>query len=301
LDSRFRGNDRFFEVPVGTGSHFFAGNFFMRRYAVIGHPVSHSLSPRIHALFALQTGRDITYEAILAPKDDFAGVVRRFQCEGAKGANVTVPFKEAAFQLATTVSDRAKKAEAANTLVFGEDGAIHADNTDGVGLVRDLTQNRRFDLSGRKGLLIGAGGAARGVLQPLMEAGLSELVIVNRTIEKAKALLKQHDGNGDTRVRASDFGNLCGAGFDVVINATSAGLMDQAPDLPEGILGPDSIAYDMMYGRPSPFLQRASALGAADTADGLGMLVEQAAESFRIWEGVLPDTAPVLHALRSPV
>lgn len=266
------------------------------RYAVFGNPIAHSKSPRIHALFAAQTGEDISYEAILAPLDGFAAAVQAFQAAGGKGANVTVPFKEEAFRLATTLTPRARAAGAVNTLSFAED-AILGDNTDGAGLVRDLQANLGFDLAGRRILLLGAGGAARGVILPLLEAGPASLVIANRTEEKAFRLALEFAGQTNILPEGCGFAALAGREFDLVINATSTGLSDIALPLPPRLFAPRALAYEMVYGRETPFMKTAREQGAR-VADGLGMLVEQAAESFRVWRGVRPATAPVLAALK---
>jgi len=262
------------------------------RYAVFGNPVAHSKSPRIHALFAAATGQDLRYEAILAPLDGFAEAVRRFAAEGGRGANVTVPFKEEAFRLATRLTPRARAAGAVNTLRF--DGqAIVGDNTDGAGLVRDITGNLGCELRGRRVLLLGAGGAARGVILPLLDAAPAGLVIANRTEDKAARLADAFPGT-----TACGYTALAGRAFDIVINATSAGLVGAGLPLPDGIFAAGCLAYEMMYGRRTPFMTLAQAAGAT-TADGLGMLVEQAAESFLLWRGVRPQTDRVLAQLRA--
>lgn len=262
------------------------------RYAVFGHPIAHSKSPAIHAAFARQTGQDLRYDAILAPLDGFAASVDAFVAAGGRGANVTVPFKEAAFRLATRLSARAERAGAVNTLSFA-DGAILGDNTDGAGLVADLVRNLKRDLAGARILLLGAGGAARGVAGPLLDLRPLALVIANRTAGRAEELARLFDRN------------VVGCGFeavedrfDLVVNATAASLAGELPPLPPGAFAPDALAYDMMYGRDTPFLAFARERGAA-TADGLGMLVEQAAEAFFVWRGVRPDTAPVIASLRT--
>lgn len=266
------------------------------RYAVIGNPVGHSQSPRIHASFAKQTGHDIVYDAILAPPDGFAPAVAEFIAAGGRGMNVTVPFKEQAFRLAQRHSPRARGAAAVNTLAFADDG-IFGDNTDGAGLVRDLVFNLGFSLQGKRVLLAGAGGAARGVILPLLEENPHALVIANRTAEKAQQLAAEFS-RPDEMISGCGFADLAGQGFDLVINATSAGLSGASLALPQGVFGTASLAYDMVYGRPTPFLRQAREGGAARVADGLGMLVEQAAESFLLWRGLRPDTAPVLAELR---
>jgi shikimate dehydrogenase len=270
------------------------------RYVVIGHPVAHSQSPRIHAMFAAQTGQDIAYDKLLAPVDGFEDTVRQFISGGGRGANVTLPFKLEAYELADTVSERARYARAANTLSFAG-GQIAADNTDGVGLVQDIETNLEFRLKARDVLLMGAGGAARGVLLPLLQAGPATLVIANRTVEKAVQLVEsiQHGATGRVRVSACGFDQLPGQQFDVVVNATSSSLSDALPPLPDDLFAPGALAYDMMYGKGlTSFLAFAEARHVERLADGLGMLVEQAAESFRIWRGVRPETRPVMRALR---
>jgi shikimate dehydrogenase len=272
----------------------------MDRYAVIGNPIAHSKSPLIHAAFARQTGQNLSYEALLAPVDGFAAVVEDFRRTGGLGMNVTVPFKLEAHALAGEHSGRARAAGAVNTLAFRPDGTVFGDNTDGAGLVRDLSVNLACPLAGRKVLLLGAGGAARGAILPLLGQGPARLVIANRTAAKAEDLMRQFAAAADgCELGASGFADLAGQAFDVVINATSASLGGEAPPLPHGIYAPGALAYDMMYGKgDTPFLAAARLDGAAHLADGLGMLVEQAAESFLLWRGLRPDTAPVLAALR---
>lgn len=269
------------------------------RYAVIGNPISHSKSPLIHRMFAEQTGQDISYEAIEAPLDGFAATIERLRKEGYKGCNVTVPFKQEAWQLANEHTLRSIDAEATNTLLF-RDGKTYADNTDGAGLVKDIEANLGFNLNGKSILLIGAGGAAQGALHPLLEASKAPLVIYNRSPDKALKLVKtvtEHDNFRHFFVNAAEFGTLNDERFDIVINATSTGLTGSSIPLPETVFAPNALAYDMMYGRETPFMAFARAHDAR-VADGLGMLVEQAAEAFFIWRGVRPDTRPVLDALR---
>lgn len=261
------------------------------RYAVFGHPIAHSKSPLIHAAFARQTGQDMTYEAILAPLDGFVDSVAAFMAAGGRGANVTVPFKEAAFKLAQRLSPRAERAGAVNTLSFNADGIL-GDNTDGAGLVADLTRNLHCALSAKRILLLGAGGAARGVIEPLLDQQPAALVIANRTVSRAQALAELF-GRG---VSACAF-EEADAPFDLVINATAASLAGELPPLSPRIFSKNTLAYDMMYGRDTPFLGHARAHGAV-TADGLGMLVEQAAEAFYLWRGIRPDTASVIASLR---
>lgn len=260
------------------------------RYCVFGNPVAHSKSPRIHALFARQTGQDLGYEAILAPLDGFAASVRGFADAGGRGANVTVPFKEEAFRLADALTPRAQAAGAVNTLSF-ENGTIRGDNTDGAGLVRDIVHNLGAAIAGRRILLLGAGGAARGVILPLLEQQPVAIFVANRTAEKAEQLAATF------KVEGGGFARLAGRAFDIVINATAAGLSDVALPVPDSAFAPGCLAYEMLYGRETPFMAQARAAGAR-VADGLGMLVEQAAEAFFVWRGVRPDTAPVLAELR---
>jgi shikimate dehydrogenase len=272
------------------------------RYAVVGNPVAHSKSPLIHAQFARQTGQDIEYERILAPLDGFPAAVEAFRRGGGKGLNVTVPFKLEAFALATRRSPRALDAEAVNVLKFlGEE--IEGHNTDGVGLVRDIESNLRFRVAGKRVLLMGAGGAAQGALGPLLETRPVSLVIANRTVEKARRLARRFGAaarSAGADIEASDYESLAGRSFDLVINATSASLSDKVPALPAGVFAPGSLAYDMMYGKGlTPFLAVAQNQGAGRLADGVGMLVEQAAESFLIWRGVRPLTEAIIAQLKS--
>jgi shikimate dehydrogenase len=262
-------------------------------YAVFGNPISHSKSPLIHAAFARQTGQDLTYSALLAPLDGFAAAVDDFRAAGGLGANVTVPFKEQAHALATRLTPRARAAGAVNTLQFEADGVL-GDNTDGAGLVRDLVANLGVTLAGKRILLMGAGGAARGVILPLLEQQPANLFIANRTADKAIALVQAFAAG--SKLSGGGYAALEGS-FDVVINATAASLAGDLPPLPDDVFAADALAYDMMYGRDTPFLAFARDHGAR-TADGLGMLVEQAAEAFLLWRGVRPDTEPVIQMLR---
>lgn len=273
------------------------------RFAVIGNPVAHSRSPQIHQMFARQTGRALQYGLLPAPAGGFADTARAFFDEGGCGLNVTVPFKHEAFALAGgRLSDRARLAGSVNTL-WMRAGQLHGCNTDGVGLVADL---RRLGvaLEGARLLMVGAGGAACGVLQPLAEAGCASIHIVNRTAARAHALAAQWlraTGAAVPKVTAGGLDEAhIGGPWDVVINATSSSLGDTAPALGGGLYAPGALAYDMMYGaQATPFIRQAQADGAAQCADGLGMLVGQAAESFYIWHGVRPNVAPVLAALRA--
>ncbi|MGD1984780.1 MAG: shikimate dehydrogenase [Chromatiaceae bacterium] len=266
------------------------------RYAVIGNPIGHSLSPRIHAAFAAQTGEDISYTRLLGDIDHVEHDFQQFFASGGRGLNVTVPFKEAACRFADRLSERAGEAGAVNTLIAEATG-IHGDNTDGAGLVNDLAGNNGFALADKRILLLGAGGAARGVLRPLLDEAPARLVIANRTAQKAIDLAARATGLAD--VTGCGLDALQGQQFDLIINATAAGLDAQVPPIPDDCLADGAWTYDMMYGaQPTAFVQWGRGHGAALALDGLGMLVEQAAESFRLWRGVRPDTAGVISALR---
>ena len=267
------------------------------RYAVVGNPIAHSKSPQIHAAFARQTGQDIEYARILAPRDGFASAVKAFRAEGGKGVNVTIPFKLDAFSYATTLTERARLAGAVNTLRFEGDGAL-GDNTDGAGLVGDIAGRLGVPLGGKRVLLMGAGGAARGVVLPLLDQAPASIAIANRTIEKAQALARQFASRGP--VTGGGYADFASEQFDVIVNATSASLEGTVPPLSERAFATGALAYDMVYAdAPTPFLRYAEARGAAHLADGLGMLVGQAAEAFFIWRGVRPDTRPVIASMRS--
>lgn len=266
-------------------------------YCVFGNPIAHSKSPAIHAAFAGATGQDLIYEARLAAIDGFLPAVSEFVAAGGKGANVTVPFKEEAYRLATRLSDRAARAGAVNTLAFNG-SEIFGDNTDGAGLVRDIIHNLGFPLAGKRILLLGAGGASRGVIAPLLAEKPASLFIANRSADKAAVLAHAFADIG--MVNAGSFSEAAGKSFDLVINATSASLSGESLPLPPGIFAPGCLAYDMMYGKgETPFLALARAQGAAMRADGLGMLAEQAAEAFFVWRGVRPSTREVLADLRA--
>ncbi len=288
------------------------------RYVVIGNPIAHSKSPQIHAAFARQTGEALAYERLLAPLDGFDAAVREFIAAGGRGANVTVPFKLEAFALADRLSERATAAGAVNTLRFDREGGrvtIVGDNTDGVGLVRDIVANAGVAVAGARVLLLGAGGAARGVILPLLAESPAQLVIANRTLARAENLVAQFAGAASSsassasstatsasasavQLSASRFEDLTGS-FDIVINATSASLTSELPPVPVSVFAAGGFAYDMMYGaQPTVFMQMAAQAG-AHVRDGLGMLVEQAAESFHVWRGVRPDTMPVYRELRA--
>lgn len=266
------------------------------RYAVLGHPVAHSLSPRIHAAFGRQLSVALDYSAIDAAADEFDNALAAFAASGGVGANITLPHKQRAAAACQTLSERARRAGAANTLVRGATG-WHGDNTDGAGLVRDLTGRHALDLRARRTLLIGAGGAARGVAPALLDAGIGDLFIVNRTSERADALADALAQPG--RVHPRYLNDLRALGeFDLIVNATSAARDGGLPTLPMSLVGARTAAIDLSYGEVAiPFLAWARAAGAHDAVDGLGMLVEQAAESFALWHGVRPDTDPVYEQL----
>jgi shikimate dehydrogenase len=269
------------------------------RYAVIGHPIAHSRSPQIHGLFAQQTHQNMSYGALDAPPEELAPRLREFFATGGRGLNVTVPHKEAVIALSASLSARARTAGAANTLLQDAAGRLIADNTDGAGLVRDLTHNLRIAVRAQHVLLLGAGGAARGVLAPLLELEPRALVIANRAVERALALASAFGALGP--VRASGYAELEGQRFDLIVNATAASLQAQLPPLPLTVLGAGTICYDLAYAASDTrFTQWAREHGASQAYMGLGMLVEQAAESFYLWRGVRPDTAPVLAALGAP-
>ncbi|MEO6104448.1 MAG: shikimate dehydrogenase [Pseudoxanthomonas sp.] len=268
------------------------------QYAVFGHPVSHSLSPQIHAAFGRQTGTSLEYTAIDATPEGFAQALEAFAADGGKGANITLPLKEVAFALCATTSERAKRTGSVNTLIRN-DGQWHGDNTDGAGLVRDLTERLALDLRGRRTLLLGAGGSARGVAPALLDAGVPELIIANRTPERADSLADALGMPGRAHSRYWD--DLVNEGdFALIVNATSLGR--GAGDefrLPFALSTPRTLAVDLNYGEAAiPFLAWARTAGCRDVVDGLGMLVEQAAASFELWHGVRPETAPVYAALR---
>ncbi len=268
------------------------------QYAVIGNPVAHSQSPRIHAEFARQTGQELIYSALLAPLDGFGDAVRAFRERGGKGLNVTLPFKQQAWQLADRHEGFALQAGAVNTLKF-EGGTAIGHNTDGIGLVRDLRDNLRCALRGKRVLLMGAGGASYGVMEPLLREQPQCLVVANRTLGKAVEMVGHFEKFQSLAIEglaARGYGELAGSRFDVLINATSAGLAGAMPQLPESVFAAGAVAYDMVYGTDTPFLRYARAHGAR-SVDGIGMLVEQAAESFFIWHGVRPQTAPVIALL----
>ena len=277
----------------------------MDKYAVIGNPIAHSKSPQIHSYFAQQAEEQLMYEALLSPLDEFTETVQAFREGNGMGLNVTVPFKQEAFELADELSDYAKNAGAVNTLVFRKDGSIYGTNTDGIGLVRDLVENHQSLIQGKRLLLLGAGGAVRGVMQPLLMQMPKQIFIANRTPERAIELAADMQGL-TTQLNSSSPCDLAGGGFadiqgefDLIINGTAASLQGIMPPIPESCLASGVHCYDMMYGgRPTAFENWCEDQGAAKVMNGLGMLVEQAAESFSIWRGKMPDTKPVLEAMR---
>jgi len=268
------------------------------QYAVIGNPIEHSKSPQIHTAFAEQTEQALNYGKILGPIDGFRATAAAFFEQGGKGLNVTVPFKLEAFQFADVLSKRAQQAGAVNTLLVGKDDKVYGDNTDGVGMVRDITRNHGGQILDQRVLVLGAGGAVRGVLGPLLEHNPKLLVIANRTVAKAEELAELF-ANKKTPIEACGFTDLADESFDLIINGTAASLGGELPPLPAGIVGPDTWCYDMMYSaEATPFNLWAAQQGAVKTLDGLGMLVEQAAESFFMWRQVRPQTGPVMAQLR---
>ncbi|OUR73174.1 shikimate dehydrogenase [Methylophaga sp. 41_12_T18] len=266
-------------------------------YAVIGNPIKHSKSPLIHTEFAKQTDQDLDYITREVPLDGLVEGLKQLQQQGFKGINVTVPFKEQVWQAVDSKSEHATRAGAVNTVVFNDDGTLYGDNTDGIGLCRDLVDNHAIELKGKRLLLLGAGGAARGVIEPLLSYQPAELFIANRTASKAQDLAELFN----------DFGNISGGGyddisgsFDVIINATAASLQGEVPPLADNILKDNASCYDMMYSNEdTAFIAWAKQHGAAKTIDGLGMLAEQAAEAFRIWRGVKPETRTVIEQIRN--
>lgn len=269
-------------------------------YAVMGNPIAHSQSPFIHQAFAQQVDHILTYIPLLVGMQpgEFAQAVHDFQQRGGKGLNITVPFKEEAYALAEVRSERAERAGAVNTLWFDAQGQLVGDNTDGVGLIRDIQRNHGTQVAGKRLLILGAGGAVRGVLGPLLDEAPQCCVIANRTVAKAQALAELFSRQG--QVTACAYTALVGQHFDLIINGTSAGLQNQLPPLPDDILTEIGGCYDMLYGRtPTLFTQWAREHAASYALDGLGMLVEQAAEAFYLWRGVMPQTLPVVQQLRT--
>lgn len=268
------------------------------QYAVMGNPIGHSKSPAIHRAFAEQTGQQMNYDKILVDLGGLADAVTAFRANNGHGLNITVPFKQDAFELADRLTERARLAGAVNTLVLESDGSILGDNTDGAGLVQDLSINHGLRIAGQRLLLIGAGGAARGVIGPLLDCQPAELVIVNRTAARAHQLAAGF-GNAGATVSGVGFEQLPKGTFDLLINASSASLQGEAPPLPDSAIAADAASYDLMYAdQPTPFMRWADQRSSGPSVDGLGMLVEQAAESFKLWRGVRPDTQAVIKMLR---
>lgn len=266
------------------------------QYAVFGNPINHSKSPAIHRQFAEQTGQDLHYAKQLVAEDAFVKTAQAFFAEGGKGLNVTVPFKVEAFHFAQQLTPRAQRAGAVNTLAMQADGRVLGDNTDGIGMVHDM-HNLGWELQGKRILILGAGGAVRGIMQPVLAEHPAQVVIANRTVSKAEELAAHFHDLGD--VQAYSFEQLAGESFDVVINGTSASLSGDLPPLPNGLLNPNACCYDLMYGaEPTVFLKWAGEQGAVKLADGLGMLIGQAAEAFYLWRQIRPEVVPVITALR---
>ena len=268
------------------------------RYAVFGNPIAHSKSPQIHTLFAEQTEQQLVYTAELAEVENFDQRIAEFVKNNGKGMNITVPFKQQAWELSTKRSERAERAGAVNTIIVQPDGQYFGENTDGVGLVRDLTKNHQVELKDKRILILGAGGAVRGVIEPIMKQSPSELYIANRTFPKALELAVDFSDLG--KIKGCGFDALEGQSFDIVINGTSASLQGDLPPLPDALFNDNACAYDMMYAaKPTIFMDWASQHGAEKVFDGLGMLVQQAAESFNLWRGVQPEAKPVIEAIRA--
>ena len=271
----------------------------MDRYAVIGNPISQSKSPLIHTRFALEAGENLSYEALLAPLDGFIATVNEFRANGGRGMNVTAPFKLEAYAMATDRTERARLAGAVNALKF-EDDSILAENFDGLGLVNDIQRNLGFPLQGRRVLLMGAGGAARGAILPFLEQKADCLVIVNRHVDKAANLAEQFSSYG--QISSAGYDALSSETFDIVINATSASLHDELPPLPKSVFAENCLAYELAYGKGlTPFLRVAREAGVKHLADGVGMLVEQAAEAFMWWRRVRPETKAMIAAMTVPL
>ncbi len=269
------------------------------KYAVFGHPIKHSQSPRIHTLFAQQTHQlNMTYSAQDVPAEEFELSVKDFVSNGGRGLNCTVPLKELAYSMASELSARAMLAKAVNTLVVSDDGQLYGDNTDGIGLIQDLTLNLQLDLGGHDILLLGAGGASRGILGPLLDQSPNRLIIANRTVAKAETLAFEFNDCGALHARS--LADLKGYTFDLIINATAASLSNELPDIPRDILNKHGCCYDLAYGcEPTAFVRWGLEYGASKSVDGLGMLVEQAAEAFALWRGVRPDTFEVIDLLNA--
>ncbi|PPD29874.1 MAG: shikimate dehydrogenase [Methylomonas sp.] len=265
-------------------------------YAVFGHPISHSKSPLIHHLFAEQTGQQLSYSAHDVPAEVFKAQTDEFFKRGGKGLNCTVPLKELAWEYADHLSDRARISKAVNTLTLQADGGILGDNTDGVGLVNDLTRNHQLELFGKRLLILGAGGATRGIMAPLLACQPSQIMIANRTVSKAETIVSEFTGSNN--LSSCNYADLPGQQFDLIINATSASLSNQLPALPDTLLAKSGCCYDLAYSnQPTAFVVWGQTQHAAKSLDGLGMLVEQAAEAFNIWRGIRPDTLPIITLL----
>ena len=268
----------------------------MDRYAVFGHPIGHSRSPDIHARFAAQTRQAMEYRAIDVPAEQFENTLKAFIDEGGRGLNCTVPLKEIAFRATHILTDRARRSGAVNTLKILEKGQLWGDHTDGVGLYRDLTRNLELKLKGKRILILGAGGATRGIVEPLLLEHPDSLCIANRTVERAEKIADDFSALGD--LRAVGFDELAGSSFDLILNGTSASLSGALPPLPGGLLAEGGSCYDLAYGKePTPFVLWGREQHAIISADGIGMLVEQAAEAFLIWRGIFPETVPVIEDL----
>lgn len=269
----------------------------MSRYGVMGNPIQQSKSPLIHRLFAEQLGQTISYDAILVEMDGLSEALDLFQESGGLGLNITMPFKHRAFHLVNQVSERALQAEAINTIRFNSDGTRFGDTTDGIGLIKDIRHNLLFSIQNKRVLVLGAGGAVSSIIEPLLNESPAELVIANRTVSKAFALIERFVS--DTPITACGLADLSGQVFDLIINGTSASLQEDVLELPADIVHANTLCYDMVYGKgTTPFLKWAKEHGAGQCCDGLGMLVEQAAESFYLWRDVRPDTREVLALLR---
>ena len=267
------------------------------RYAVMGNPISHSKSPQIHQQFAEQTKEELSYEKIKVETENFADDVASFQKNNGKGLNITVPLKEEAFKLATELTERARRAGAVNTLILNDNKNYTGDNTDGIGLVRDLTQNHQTSLTGKDILILGAGGAVRGILEPFIQQQPARIVIANRTLKRAQDLAA--DFSDIAEIEVFEFSELADQQFDIIINGTSASLSGDLPPLPDKLLKNNSTTYDMMYGKhDTPFMVWSKENNASKVLDGLGMLVEQAAESFYCWRNVRPQTKEVIESIR---
>ncbi len=271
------------------------------RYAVMGNPINHSKSPQIHTQFAKQTKQKLSYEAIHVDLGGFTQAVRNFQANGGKGLNITVPFKREAYKLADNLSERAKRAGAVNTLILEENGKVKGDNTDGYGLIADLIKNLAWEVSGKKILILGAGGASRGIIEPIIEQQPASIFIANRTPSKAKDLADDFSSllNGsELKIKGGSYADIQHS-YDLIINATSASLHGEIPPINEQVLTEKTCCYDMMYAnKPTTFMQWAQSFGVIHSADGLGMLVGQAAESFYVWRGVKPEVNPVIQLIR---